>query len=872
MASAQTINWVGRGVTGSTVGATISGTSPTNHNWAGSVTPTTSQVGYIVIDNPAGLAGVGLTHTTAMNIGHIFIRNTSGAGFGTMTLGGAAGTSGYTLTAFTGWGQIAVRFNNTSTLFGTITGDALFGDGTSSFIAAFTSGTAGGTLVVGGNLISASASSLRGAGPIKISADTIHIQSGASLETLITTQPFVAVLKAENVFTNAGLMRSLVVNPSGASNFVIDGTFINETSGEVEFSTDSQSTGAAITRAFTITAATTNKGSILVRSLSSTNNGKSVRSLFSIQSGDVVNLATITLLNSATDTASKPSETVSATFNVFSGNFSNSGQVNFDNRASATANLQTSNGVLNVSGNLSNGGTFYSVNVGPGRLNTLILANGVFTNAGLTTITHLLASGTTDAQIRVGTIFNNAGTLGLTQSATGVAVLSVSDLSGGVATLLNAATGLVTVSGARATLNFTNATLSNAGTIAATSGGVIVLGEVVSQTGTLTANSATIEALKAFANHGFVGLTNGQLRMAAGELFTNNHRVSLGGTITGDVTNNGSLTVASVSTITGAFTNNASGSVAVSGGNLHLTSATAPVNSGTIFIGARQLNVAAVSWTNAGYVQVQGGSIRTGNGAGLFSNAHYISTGSSIDSNFANFGTFELTNHTSITGNFTNAGWTSPSGFALSLRSNFANEGDGITTGVLSGAGTVSFAPTSGNATFTNTATNAAGLGGNYNTSAMRFTMDSGTINFEVTSTDMGSGAFSQLTNGFALGTLTLPNTMTLMRLLDNHINQGGGTQEAIYVNNLHLGSALTASNFDFGGSSLKIYYNHIIGDGGVNFVGTYDGPERVIYFNNIIPMGVNPGSAVVPEPSTLALMALGVPVLWFAWRRRARK
>jgi hypothetical protein len=102
---------------------------------------------------------------------------------------------------------------------------------------------------------------------------------------------------------------------------------------------------------------------------------------------------------------------------------------------------------------------------------------------------------------------------------------------------------------------------------------------------------------------------------------------------------------------------------------------------------------------------------------------------------------------------------------------------------------------------------------------------------------------------------------------LDNTINQGGGTQEAIYVENLHLGSALTAANFDFGPLGLKIYYNHIIGDGGANFVGTYDGAARVTYFGNIIPLA----GAIVPEPSTVLLLCLGALILFAAHRRLRR-
>jgi hypothetical protein len=102
---------------------------------------------------------------------------------------------------------------------------------------------------------------------------------------------------------------------------------------------------------------------------------------------------------------------------------------------------------------------------------------------------------------------------------------------------------------------------------------------------------------------------------------------------------------------------------------------------------------------------------------------------------------------------------------------------------------------------------------------------------------------------------LTLPNTLSLLRLLDQAVNQGGGTQEAVYVENLQLGDSLTGANFDFGASSLKIYYNTIIGSAGFQ-------SARVIDHNNIQPL------EVIPEPSTLARLALELAlVVWRVWR-----
>jgi hypothetical protein len=303
-----------------------------------------------------------------------------------------------------------------------------------------------------------------------------------------------------------------------------------------------------------------------------------------------------------------------------------------------------------------------------------------------------------------------------------------------------------------------------------------------------------------------------------------------------------------------------------------LTLMAAPTNTGTILVGANQL-IVTPNWTNSGTIILDGGSIRVGDGAGLLTNAMFLSTGSSIDGNFTNSGTYALTDHSSITGNFTNAGWTRLSGYELRVQgASVSNLGDGITTGVFQyTTGTLAFAPGANNATFTNTVTNAAAAGGNYSTRALNVLLESGTVNFEVTSTDMGSDSagVAQLSKGFALGTLTLPNTLTLLRLTDFTFNQGGATQEAIYVNNLMLGSTLGLANFDFGVSGLKIYYNNIVGDGGADFVGTFNGDERQVYFGNIVPLS---GPAVVPEPATVVLLLIGLPMMWFARRRFSKK
>jgi hypothetical protein len=538
--------------------------------------------------------------------------------------------------------------------------------------------------------------------------------------------------------------------------------------------------------------------------------------------------------------------------------------------------------------------------------NLAILANSFFSLGSITAVASLA--------------FNNAGTLHQATAGARGTLAHLADITNGATIasalggtlavnsrnntiLTNALAGRLIAMGTGSALDFVESTLNNQGAATIALGATGVLGTVSAQTGRITADGGTIIGMRAWNNSAGGTLLLMSSGVLAGATFTASGWTGGEGTITAplDILTNTVTATASGLNLDGlvalaggkidgttarnfgtlhgegeiaaAFENKPTGVVTVTGASLQLTSSMPTVNQGRIYIGANKLDVTA-DWTNTGAIIINGGSVRTGGGFGHFTNAFYISTGSSIDSNFTNTGTYNLTDHSSITGNFTNAGWTNLSLYELTVNGSItANTGNGITTGVLQGSGTYTFAPASGNTTFTNDVTAASGAGGNYNTTAMTFNMDSGTINFEVLSTDMGSGAFSQLANGFAMGTLSLPNTLTLLRLLDTNINQGGGTQEAIYVENLHLGSALTASNFNFGGSSLKIYYNHIIGDGGVNFVGTYDGAERIIYFGNIIPMsaGGPPPLGVVPEPSTFALLLLGLPLLWFVWRRQRK-
>src|SRR5208282_3640476 len=100
-----------------------------------------------------------------------------------------------------------------------------------------------------------------------------------------------------------------------------------------------------------------------------------------------------------------------------------------------------------------------------------------------------------------------------------------------------------------------------------------------------------------------------------------------------------------------------------------LTLATAPANTGTVLVGANQF-IVTPNWTNNGNISVNGGEISTGGGAGLFTNALVLTTGSSIDSDFTNLGSYTLTDNSSITGNFTNAGtgWTALQGYVLMVQ------------------------------------------------------------------------------------------------------------------------------------------------------------------------------------------------------------
>jgi hypothetical protein len=416
-------------------------------------------------------------------------------------------------------------------------------------------------------------------------------------------------------------------------------------------------------------------------------------------------------------------------------------------------------------------------------------------------------------------------------------------------------------------VNFTNTTLATS-----LNGGTF--------TGTRINNFGFITGAGYIGVGTFTNRSGGTLLVQSGATITveNNWTNSAGGTVR--MTGGRMDGVGGLGNLTNFGTVNGGGSMSFyvsnkSGAYLHATSPFTVSGlsndaGGTIHVQGTRLRVED-NWINNGTLRLQGGSVKS---LAIFTNNGITMIGSSIDSNFHNTGTFLLTNHTSITGNFTNSGWTDLSGFALTTHGSIgiANQGNGNTTGVITGGGTIAMTPAAtSNATFSNNITSAINDGGNYDTRTTAFALNQGTINFEVLSTDIGASLSAVPNVGYSMGTLTLPNTLSLLRLLDDTINQGGGTQEAIYVENLHLGSLLTAANFDFGVNGLKIYYNHIIGDGGVNFVGTYDGAARVVYFGHIIPLSGAP-AAVVPEPGTLLLMLLGLPVAYIAWRRLRRE
>jgi hypothetical protein len=450
--------------------------------------------------------------------------------------------------------------------------------------------------------------------------------------------------------------------------------------------------------------------------------------------------------------------------------------------------------------------------------------------------------------------------------------------------------GAQTITAEGTGLNFTNASLATTfnngsivGTIVRNFGYIAGTGTIETifenrNTGSLVAHGGnlTLTSATPLLNFGSINTRANTVNVLTA--WTNQGRVILeGGTVAGGALMNRG-TVFGTGVVAPTFQNQSIGVVTVSGGNMTISNPVGVLNQGTMNIFGNVLDVNASAWTNTGRINVVGGTVRTGAGTGVLFNWGIVATGSSIDSDFHNSGTFLLGSHTSITGNFTNAGWTNFGTANLTVLGpeGVANQGNGINTGVFVGSGTLTIDPgASSNASFTNTATNALGDGGAYNTQNMAFTFASGTINVEVTNTDIGEFLNNIPSVGWSWATLTLPNTLTLLRLMDDFVNQGGGTQEAIYVENLHLGSALTASNFDFGlgvgntASGLKIYYNHIIGDGGVNYVGTYDGAARIIYFGNIIPLQ----GAIVPEPSTFALLLLGLPLLiWFVWRTRRQQ
>jgi fibronectin-binding autotransporter adhesin len=568
-----------------------------------------------------------------------------------------------------GTAPLTVQGGGTLTLTGAnaLTGIVAIGGAAGSEISLTGTGSIAATTITvlnNGTLTTDGGALVAGAGVLMDAGSTFNVNGSESISTLSgNVQP--QQLGTVNI-NGAGTV--LTLNGSTAPS-QIGGTVGGTGTLNVAGNTTTVATTGNVTAATSVGAA----GTVV-------NNGQ----MANVTNGGIVTNnagATITTLTN-NNSASNAGTVTTATNNV-GGTLTNTGTVTtLTNAGTATNN--------NIVGTVTNTGTFTN-NLTAGAVTNS--GSGVFNNTATGTAASIVSSATT----------NNAGIVSGTMT-----------VSGGTTTNTGAVNGLTTVSGG--TLEQDAGTLaglaiSGAGVVNADGG--TVSGTKTLTGGTLNANGATFSGTAIANNGGTVNVlasTTASVNNNAGSL-----NVNAGATLTGNVVNAATTTIAGTGAVSGNVTN--SGTLNLNGGITGAPAAGNLVNSGTVnangAVAGDVTNQTGGQFTlAAGNVASVGGTLTNNSGAtvtiGAGSNltatvnnqaGGTLATSGTLSGALTNAGTVTATTAT-FTGPVTNSG-TIGATAALNLNSTLNNQAGSVVsagtltvTGLATNAGTLT---TSGN-------------------------------------------------------------------------------------------------------------------------------------------------------------------------------
>jgi autotransporter-associated beta strand protein len=558
-----------------------------------------------------------------------------------------------------------------------------------------------------------------------------------------------------------------------------------------------------------------------------------------------------------------------------------------------------------------------STNVAQNNLNGTLVFDGGTTRTQLVEIASAYTIGMATTNFMVGTFQIGDSVSG---SNAYVRLMDQRANSAGVGSEILAVSNLIVATGS-STLDLTNHTVFafnalNAGTIQQTEAGAVgrldIVNTFTNQGNLYATGGGILQFSNAFINsgNGLIGLVGGTLtNFIASGVLANLGTIGGGGLINPVVGNEPTGQIAATNTGAGGtltlasgFTNSGTGSVnagllAALGGGAHLQVAQSFTNAGSIWLNnataAFSVTDTASNLVNAASATIRGqgtinafldnaGTVSNGTGGALtFSLAVNNQAGGSVG---AYGGSSILFN-----GAVTNSGTiTARNGSQLQFNQGLTLAGSGslalnpstaiITGTLLLGSGGI-ITMANGNdvlvmrGDFVNGSTDTNNFNMRYGIMVFGGTTPFGagaqTNTFEVASTNKGYYVFG-FDKNMALGTLNITNHIEFV----NNINNGGGlgTNECLYVDVLHLFNGATLKL-----SALTVYVGQqfIYEDG--NGTKTYSlGQGGVIdqtfaQNENLVNLFLDSGGQIVfvPEPSTGALIGLGLAVLTGARRRK---